>query len=63
MLMQTTQAPIAALYARLSRDDELQGESKLRRESKTHPRNLLPRSWHRELYVFRGNVNTRFNTI
>jgi site-specific DNA recombinase len=27
MLRQTTQTPIAALYARLSRDDELQGES------------------------------------
>ena len=27
MLRQTTQTPVAALYARLSRDDELQGES------------------------------------
>lgn len=27
MLRQTTQIPVAALYARLSRDDELQGES------------------------------------
>lgn len=27
MLRQTAQIPIAALYARLSRDDELQGES------------------------------------
>ena len=27
MLRQTTQIPVAALYARLSSDDELQGES------------------------------------
>ena len=27
MIRQTTQTPVTALYARLSKDDELQGES------------------------------------